>query len=44
MQFKLDVKRALPMRDGKLARVIEDKGEIERLARGGLAVEASQRR
>jgi len=31
--------RALQMRDGKLARVIADKDEIEMLARGGLTVE-----
>ena len=29
--------RVLQMRDGKLVRVIEDKGEIEVLAKGGLA-------
>jgi hypothetical protein len=30
--------RVLQMRDGKLVQVIEDKNEIETLARGGLAV------
>ncbi len=35
------LERALHMRDGKLARVIEDRDEIEMLARRGLAVEAS---
>ena len=35
------VDRALQMRDGKLVRVIEDKDEIEMLARGELAVEAN---
>jgi len=33
------VERVLQMRDGKLVQVIEDKGEIEMLARGGLTVE-----
>ena len=30
--------RVLQMRDGKLVQVLEDKDEIEVLARGGLAV------
>jgi hypothetical protein len=34
------VDRVLQMRDGKLVQVIEDKYEIEMLARGELAVEA----
>jgi putative ABC transport system ATP-binding protein len=34
------VDRVLQMRDGKLAQEIEDKDEIEMLARGGLAVES----
>jgi len=35
------VDRVLQMRDGKLVQVIEDKNEIEMLARGGLVVVTS---
>jgi hypothetical protein len=36
------VDRMLQMQDGKLVQVIEDKDEIEMLARVGLAVEISE--
>ncbi|MBN1453158.1 MAG: hypothetical protein JW963_19240 [Anaerolineales bacterium] len=35
------VDRVLQMRDGKLVRVLNDKDEIEMLAKGGLAVGTS---